>query len=40
MGSSGGVLKKGISCFNGLSMNGNLSMNFMQPPFALSLVEG
>jgi hypothetical protein len=33
------VLKKGISCFDGLSMNGNLSMNSKDPPFALSLVE-
>jgi hypothetical protein len=34
------VLKKGIPCFDGLSMNGNLLTNSKQTPFALSLVEG
>jgi hypothetical protein len=37
---SSSLLKKEIFCFGGLSMNGNLSMNSKQPPFALSLVEG
>jgi hypothetical protein len=35
-----GLLKKGIPCFDRLSMNGNLLINSQRPPFVLSLVEG
>jgi hypothetical protein len=34
------LLKRGIPCFDGLSMNGKLLMNSKKPPFSLSLVEG